>query len=113
MFRRFAIDPNENLVPELGPNTQNRANQLFTLHAKDLIALMEMGWAFLMDRNGSNLGDPRFKSNIIPQPEPYFSLSLDVFNANRDLFTISVSGLNRGNFQGVVISPHLIYALLP
>jgi len=112
MFRRFAIDPNENLVPELGPNTQNRANQLFTLHAKDLIALMEMGWAFLMDRNGSNLGDPRFKSNIIPQPEPYFSLSLDVFNANRDLFTISVSGLNRGNFQGVVISPHLIYALL-
>lgn len=102
MFRRFAI----NVSPS--SSLQSRATDLYTnTHIKDLIALMEMGWAFLMRNATAPLGSPTNRNNLLSLPAQYLTSSVPTnFTANQNLFTIP-------NLQGgVVIPPHLIYCLL-
>ncbi|MDX2135766.1 MAG: hypothetical protein SFV52_13335 [Saprospiraceae bacterium] len=104
MFRRFAM----NVAPR-GRTLQARADGLYTaLNIKDLMALMEMGWAFLMRNPNAPLGSPINKSSLLGLPQNYLNTIVNQnFNQNQQLFTLTTPPS-----QGVVISPHLIYALL-
>jgi hypothetical protein len=88
---------------------EDRANALFRLHPSELYALLEMAWAFRLNKTGAALGDPRHKTELKSLPKSLLEL-FDFFPNNEAKFTFAFP--NGAGTGGAVLHDHLIYAYI-